>query len=141
MITPGLLKRISLDGLPDAVALANGAIRFRHYHISVHALDRFVERYGSPADAIVTLLHDAVVAYEHRAKTPGIRRVIRVAEARGGYVLLSGSCFFVVVPDKELNLHVVATVMTPKYMTFKNRRQRAARTLPTNDEVIYCEAS
>lgn len=113
----GVLKRIEISGLPEAVMLRSGAIRFRHYQISVHALDRFAERLDRPVEDILPMLNDAVLAVHGRAKAPGIRRVIRVAEQRGGYVLYNRPAFFVVVPDPKVGLHVVSTVMTPRYMT------------------------
>lgn len=110
------LKRWNIDGLPEAVMLRGGAIRFRHYLISVHAIDRFVERSDLSARDIVPMLDSAYLACASRSRSAGARRVIRTAESRGGYVLLSGFCYFIVVPDAKTGLHVVSTVMTPRYM-------------------------
>lgn len=110
------LKRITHQYLPEAVILRTGAIRFRHYLISIHALDRFTERCDRPATDIIQLLHDAVLACVERSNRPAIRRVIRVAESRGGYVLMNKLCYFIISPDAENGLHVVSTVMTPRQM-------------------------
>lgn len=117
----GRLRRIVADGVPEAVLMPGGSIQFRHYTISLHAIDRFVERYGKPADHMVPMLHNAFLADENRAKVKGIKRVIRVAESRGGYVLISGCCYFIVLPDPVTGRHVVTTVMTPRYMGWESR--------------------
>lgn len=114
---PQQLKRIEIDGLPEAVMLRKGGIRFRHYYISVHAMDRFVERCDKPATEILVALHDAVLACHERARSAGARRVIRVAEERGGYVLFSGKAYFIMKVDDVTGVHVVSTVMTPASMT------------------------
>lgn len=118
----GRLRRIVADGLPEAVMMPGGSIQFRHYTISLHAIDRFVERYEKPADEMIPMLHSAFLADEKRAKVKGIKRVIRVAESRGGYVLMSGCCYFIVLPDPDSGRHVVTTVMTPRYMGFACRK-------------------
>lgn len=115
------LKRLDIEGLPEAVMTKGGSIIFRHYMISQHAIDRFVERCDLPAADVVPMLHGAVLACMTRSKSVGIRRVIRVAESRGGYVLLNGYCYFVIVPDGKHGMHVVTTVMTPKYMSWNIR--------------------
>lgn len=114
---PQQLKRIEIDGLPEAVMLRKGGIRFRHYYISVHAMDRFVERCDKPATEILVALHDAVLACHERARSAGARRVIRVTEERGGYVLFSGKAYFIMKVDDVTGVHVVSTVMTPASMT------------------------
>lgn len=116
METQGRLKRIPVDGAPEAVMMQGGSILFRHYTISLHAIDRFVERCDRPAADILPMLHNAVLACLERAKRAGIKRVIRVAQERGGYVLFYETCYFVVVPDPKTGSHVVTTVMTPRYM-------------------------
>lgn len=110
-------KRIAVEGLPEAVMLRKGGIRFRHYYISVHALDRFVERCDRPASEILVALNDAVLACYDRARSSGAKRVIRVADERGGYVLFSGKVYFIMKVDEESGVHVVSTVMTPLTMS------------------------
>lgn len=112
----GRLKRIHVDGAPDAVMLQGGSILFKHYTISLHAIDRFVERCDRPAEDILPMLNNAVLACVERARRAGVKRVIRVAEERGGYVLFCQDCYFVIVPDDKVGSHVVTTVMTPRYM-------------------------
>lgn len=92
--------------------LRKGGIRFRHYYVSVHAMDRFVERCERPSQEILIALNDAVLACHERAKSPGARRVIRTADERGGYVLFSGKVYFIMKVDEETGIHVVSTVMT-----------------------------
>lgn len=96
--------------------MPGGGIWFRHYTITVHAIDRFVERCELPAGEIIPALNSAVLAQVERARKPGIRRVIRSAEERGGYVLFNGKCYFIITPDRETGRHIVATVMSPRYM-------------------------
>lgn len=112
----GRLKRIHVDGAPDAVMLQGGSILFKHYTVSLHAIDRFVERCDRPAEDILPMLNNAVLACVERARRAGVKRVIRVAEERGGYVLFHQDCYFVIVPDDKVGSHVVTTVMTPRYM-------------------------
>lgn len=111
------LRRIDVDGLPESVMLPKGGIRFRHYYISVHAMDRFVERCERPAYEILPALHDAVLACHERSRHAGARRVIRAAEDRGGYVLFSGKTYFIMKVDNRTGVHIVSTVMTPTSMS------------------------
>lgn len=127
MITPGQLRRITLDGLPEAVMLKRGAILFRHYEISVHALDRFTQRCDLPAFDILSMLHDAVVAFPNNIKHIGVRRVVEKHESRGGYVLANGECYFIVMPDAERGQHVVTTVMTQDCTRYRARPTAAAK--------------
>ncbi|MGL4458396.1 MAG: hypothetical protein ACRCUB_08365 [Plesiomonas shigelloides] len=106
------LRRIELDFLPEAVVLKSGAIRFRHYLITKHAIDRFVERCEKPSVDIIPMLHDAVLAEIHRAKL-SIRRVLRNVDRHGGYVLYNSPAFFIVKQDEECGYHVISTVITP----------------------------
>lgn len=126
MITPGQLKRIALDGLPEAIMLKRGAILFRHYEISVHAIDRFVERCDLRPDDILPMLHEAALAFAQSIAHVGIRRVVSNAEQRGGYVLVNGNCYFIVVPDQKHGRHVVTTVLTPRYIGQHPKTTRAA---------------
>ncbi|MND16974.1 hypothetical protein D3C76_469000 [compost metagenome] len=111
------LKRIEAEGLPEAVMLRKGGIRFRHYYISVHAMDRFVERCDRPAYEILPVLHEAVLACYERSRHAGARRVIKAAEDRGGYVLFNGRAYFIMKVDEVTGVHVVSTVMTPASMS------------------------
>lgn len=114
---PQQLKRIDIEGLPEAVMLRKGGIRFRHYYISVHAMDRFVERCDRPASEILVALNDVVLACHDRARSAGARRVIRTVDERGGYVLFSGKVYFILKVDEKSGIHVVSTVMTPATMS------------------------
>lgn len=117
MADPTQLKRIELEYMPEAVVLRSGAMRFRHYLISLHAIDRFVERCEKPAKEIIRMLHEAVLADSRKAKQ-SIRRVINNVENDGGYVLYNSPAFFIVKQDDEAGYHVVSTVITPdRYIT------------------------
>lgn len=111
------LKRIETEGLPEAVMLRKGGIRFRHYYISVHAMDRFVERCDRPAYEILPVPHEAVLACHERSRHAGARRVIKAADERGGYVLFNGKAYFIMKVDETTGVHVVSTVMTPASMS------------------------
>ena len=105
------LKRIHFDGLPEAVVLSCGDLRFRHYLITNHAMDRFSQRYNRPAEDIVPTIHGAVFLDEQSCQRPKVRRLVRKAEERGGYVLRHNYCFFVVKPDEFTGVHIVRTVV------------------------------
>lgn len=106
------LKRIELEYMPEAVVLRSGAMRFRHYLISLHAIDRFVERCEKPAKEIIRMLHEAVLADSRKAR-PAIQRVISNVEDSGGYVLFNRPAFFIIKQDEKDGFHVVSTVITP----------------------------
>ena len=112
MGNPSQLKRIHFDGLPEAVVLSCGDLRFRHYQITQHAMDRFAQRYNRPAEDIVPALHAAGFVDEQNARLPKIRRLVQNAGQRGGYVLGHRYAFFVVKPDDKTGLHIVRTVVT-----------------------------
>ena len=110
------LKRINFDGLPETIVMPQGQIRFRHYHITLHAIDRFAERCDRPAHEIIMSLNDACVAYADTERRPASRRMITKNMEQGCYVLKNGNTYFIVGHDKDNVNHVVKTVMTAAVM-------------------------
>lgn len=107
----GRLKRYCNPDLPDAIMMPGGQIHFRHYHITVHALDRFAQRSGMTTDKIVPCLAGAFLADKARANYQ-VRRFIEKTEERGGYVLMNRGIYFAVQPDPVEKSHAVKTVFS-----------------------------
>lgn len=116
MLDKGKLRRVDVDGMPEAAMTNAGNIIWRHYLISAHAIDRFVERCERPAEEFIPMLSSAFLACPSRARSARIRKRIVAAEARKGYVLLNGQCYFIVVPNEKGDQHIVKTVLSPKYI-------------------------
>lgn len=122
-----MLERVTAtrDDIPEAVILEAGAIRFRHYLISAHAADRFLERTGSTLSDMISSLNDAVLAIRERSYHVGLRKAFERNEASGGYTLKNGNAFFFVQIDKVSGHHVIATVMTTWTMVSSYYQKKA----------------
>ncbi len=105
------------DDIPEAIILETGAIRFRHYLISIHAIDRFMQRTDGDLFGMIETLHDAVLAIRERSNHYALRRAFERNDEAGGYTLKNKNVFFFVQIDAERGYHVIATVMTTRTMT------------------------
>ena len=105
------------DDIPEAIILETGAIRFRHYLISVHAIDRFMQRTNGGLTDLMEALHDSVLALPERSRHYGIQRAFERNDSAGGYTLKYKSVFFFIQIDPDRGYHVVATIMTKWNMT------------------------
>ncbi len=116
------------DDIPEAVILETGAIRFRHYLISVHAIDRFQQRTNGSVPDLIEALNDAVLAISGRSHHVGLRRALKRNDDAGGYTLKHGNAFFFVRIDPAHDYHVIATIMTTWTMVRSYAQKRACST-------------
>lgn len=102
METPsGVIAEIKPDG-----------IKYRHYNITKHAIERFEQRARSTLDNLFVSLDRAVLADARRANDYRIQNQILKSENRGGYAMFdpeTGVVFFMAVGR---TLHTICTVMT-----------------------------
>ncbi|EJB5612749.1 hypothetical protein [Klebsiella michiganensis] len=90
--------------------IASGCIRYRHYLITVHALDRYIERIGGDAGDMITdidnaWLFDPNQSGQHRRNCASAA----IAERTGGYALSNNRVMFIVIPEEH---HVIVTTLS-----------------------------
>ena len=98
-------------------------IFYRHYRITKHAAERYIERVTSAIDELFVSLDRAVLAERNQQKDVRVMEQIRRAEDKGGYVLVdpeTRSYFFIAMEGRA---HSICTVMTLEMMTFSERRR------------------
>lgn len=106
-------KSVSVNVLVEPELTKKGGIRYRHYYLSAHALDRFIERCKRPLMEAVGMLANASLACTTRSRSFVAQRVINGAEETGGYALFNKGVYFIVKVDECTGVHVVLTVITP----------------------------
>ncbi|EKK5568061.1 hypothetical protein PN823_004481 [Enterobacter hormaechei] len=102
METPsGIVAEMKTDG-----------IKYRHYNITKHAIERYMQRVHYDLDNFFVSLDRAVIADAQRASDHRIQRQIRKTEQNGGYCLFDpeAKVFFFMAIGKHL--HTICTVMT-----------------------------
>lgn len=107
METPsGIVAEMKTDG-----------IKYRHYIITKHAIERYMQRARAELDNLFVALDRAVIADARRASDHRIQRQIRKSEANGGYCLFDPETqvfFFMAIGQ---HLHTICTVMTSDLLT------------------------
>ncbi|ECZ5235259.1 hypothetical protein AH156_19905 [Salmonella enterica subsp. enterica serovar Enteritidis] len=114
METPsGIMAKLSDDG-----------IVYRHYRITKHAIQRFMERVRATLDDIFPALDRAVIADARQAKDHRVQDQIKRAERQGGYCLLDPETnvyFFIALGHGKL--HAISTIMTLELLTYDKGRK------------------
>ena len=93
-------------------------IRYRHYMITKHAAERFMQRVTTALDEMFICLDRAVLADRANQKDVRIMEQIKRAERGGGYVITdpeSHAYFFIAMDGRP---HCICTVMTLEMMTY-----------------------
>lgn len=108
METPsGIVAEMKTDG-----------IKYRHYIITKHAIERYTQRARNTLDNLFVALDRAVLADARQAKDHRIQQQIRKSEMKGGYAMFDPETdvyFFMAVGQR---LHTICTVMTRELMTY-----------------------
>ncbi|MGK0736951.1 hypothetical protein ACSFCT_09195 [Yokenella regensburgei] len=86
--------------VPEARMDLSDSVYYRHYRITVHVIERYIERIGGDVGNMIADLEDTwVFNFNQR----GLPRAQCVSAARcdhnGGYVLTNGIAMFVVKPS------------------------------------------
>ncbi|EDY2030084.1 hypothetical protein GTB64_004526 [Salmonella enterica] len=108
METPsGVMATIKMD-----------VVRYRHYNITQHAIERFAERARMTLDNLFVSLDRAVLADARRARDHRIQQQIRQSEKKGGYCMFDPETqiyFFMAVGQTR---HTICTIMTRDTMIY-----------------------
>lgn len=94
-----------------------GGIKYRHYSITKHAIERYTQRAHNTLDNLFVSIDRAVLADARQAKDYRIQNQIRKSENSGGYCMYdpeTGVYFFMAMSK---TLHVICTVMTTELLT------------------------
>lgn len=99
-----------INRLPEPKMIASGCIRHRHYLITVHALERYIERIGGDAGDMIADIDSAWLFDFNQSGQP--RRCCvsaAAAERAGGYALSDGRSMFIVIPEEQ---HAIVTTLS-----------------------------
>lgn len=111
--------RVEMETPGGYVAVMNyEGVRYKHYKISQHALERFIQRARMTLDNIFVALDRAVLADANRARDHRIQQQIRKSERSGGYCMFDPETqiyFFLAISKK---CHVICTIMTRETMVY-----------------------
>lgn len=102
------------SGIPDFVSAPrmdiSDSIYYRHYRITRHAAERYLERIGGDVGNMLLDLNGAVLFESCRKRTPHKLRVSVIrCEQEGGYALINGKAIFLVKPDNRR--HTIVTTL------------------------------
>jgi hypothetical protein len=101
----------------EAIMKMDG-VNYKHYTITQHAIERFMQRVGMTLDNIFIALDRAVMADQRRARDHRIQQQIRKSEQNGGYCMFDPETnvyFFLAVGPKR---HTICTIMTRDNMIY-----------------------
>lgn len=102
-----------INPLPEPKMMVSGCIRHRHYLITVHALERYIERIGGDAgDMIAEIDRSWLFDFNPRHHPRRCRASAATADRAGGYALSSGRAIFIVLPQEQHN--IVTTISMEK---------------------------
>ncbi|HHI2551375.1 TPA: hypothetical protein ACP41M_001091 [Klebsiella aerogenes] len=101
--------------------ISSGGVRYRHYLITAHAVDRYMERIGGDVGNLIADLDSAWLFDINRA---GLRRrdcaPVARTERDGGYALSDGRVLFIVKPGERIHFIVTTLLTHGKDNTLKN---------------------
>ncbi|EAM1616363.1 hypothetical protein EU642_22270 [Salmonella enterica] len=103
----------------EAVMTLEG-VRYRHYNISKHAIERYTQRANNTLDNLFVALDRAVLADASRSKDHRVQQQIRKSERNGGYAMFDPETnvyFFMAVGPQR---HTICTIMTREIMVYAN---------------------
>lgn len=93
------------------IMTASGCVQFRHYIVTVHAIERYIERIGGD---VGNLILDLKNAWVFDASKKGIPRSLCASVARcereGGYGLRHEKVIFLIKPNTHQ--HVIVTTLS-----------------------------
>lgn len=90
--------------------IASGRIRYRHYLITVHALERYIERIGGDAGDMITEIENSwLFDFNQRGHSRSYCASAIAADRAGGYALSSGRAMFIVFPKEQ---HAIVTTLS-----------------------------
>lgn len=93
------------------IMTASGCVRFRQYTITVHAIERYIERIGGD---VGNMIFDLKNAWVFNADKKGLPRPLCASvtrcEREGGYGLCHNRAIFLIKPNKHQ--HVIVTTLS-----------------------------
>lgn len=88
----------------------SGCVYYRHYRITTHALERYIERIGGDVgNLIIDLDNSGVLEVSNKRISGEIRSSLTRCESEGGWALTNNQAIFIVMP--ALNRHVIVTTL------------------------------
>lgn len=103
-----------MDCATELKMVSSGDVYYRHYRITSHAIDRYIERIGGDLGNMITDLDNAWL-FDTTSKRTARRICARIArhERKGGWALTNGRAIFIISPRSHQ--HVIVTTMRMIY--------------------------
>lgn len=99
-----------INTFPEPKMIMSGCIRHRHYLITVHALERYIERIGGDAGSMISDIDNAWLFDFNQNGQPRKNCVSAAsAERAGGYALSTDRAMFIVIPQEQ---HTIVTTLS-----------------------------
>lgn len=99
-----------INKFPEPKMIASGCIRHRHYLITVHALERYIERIGGDAGDMIADIDSAwLFDFNQNGQSRANCVSAASAERAGGYALSNGRAMFIVIPQEQ---HAIVTTLS-----------------------------
>ncbi|EAA5548728.1 hypothetical protein ZK99_002077 [Salmonella enterica subsp. enterica] len=93
------------------IMTASGCVQFRHYMVTVHAIERYIERIGGDVGNLILDLKNAWVFDASKKNLPRpLCATVARCEREGGYGLCHDKAIFLVKPGKRQ--HVIVTTLS-----------------------------
>lgn len=116
-------ENIKMETQSGIVAeMTNEGVIYRHYLITKHAIERYIERVRNTVDELFVSIDRSVIADAQQAKDHRVQQQIRRSESDGGYALLdpeTNTYYFLAIGKGRF--HVICTVMTLELLTYAGR--------------------
>lgn len=115
--------------------IASGCVRFRHYKITVHAIERYIERIGGDVGNLILDLKNAwVLEVDRKEITRQLCAAVARLEREGGYGLRSGKAIFIVRPTATQ--HVIVTTLSTTVENEQNKEESRKRSCRVVEKVF-----
>lgn len=103
-----------MDSTTELKIEPSGCVCYRHYLITRHAIDRYIERIGGDLGNMIADLDNAWLFDTSRKRlTRSMCACIARHERRGGWAITNGRAVFIIRPT--LHQHVIVTTLRMIY--------------------------
>lgn len=93
----------------------SGAVLYRHYRITAHAIERYIERIGGDVGNLIADLDSSNVLFAGDKRLPGdVRGPVAKCDREGGWTLTNGSAVFFIKPVAQRHA-IVTTIRTEEH--------------------------
>lgn len=92
------------------IMTASGCVQFRHYMVTVHAIERYIERIGGDVGNLILDLKNALFDVSKKGIPRSLYASVARCEREGGYGLRHDKAIFLIKP--KARQHVIVTTLS-----------------------------